>query len=570
MKSDLHALREQQDTLLDRVKRFFGFGEQPDIITIVLPRVERTKLASLKCKNYPLFPYEMSPDDVFTALRLYSMLVLLYGDRVQVESGKELKTKPLGHRILIGGAPTNIFSFDAMKDQYYGFGGAENHDIISRDGQKYSVLLDGDDSMPLAKRSVIRDYSIISKRSRQDKVEVVLAGCRAYGQMAFWYMLKDMDFYERGLPKVEGKDFQILLQVAVDGHTCTGWDILDIRSGPATDIQVRTPGLSSRETVTWLHLSDLHFRIGRDYDSNIVLDALLRDVARLSRENDLSPDYIAVTGDIAFSGNPAEYKLASKFLDRLLHETGLTKDRLFIVPGNHDVDRSAISLLAAGATSFLTSRDVVNRFLDNHTDRSVVFQRLRNYANFVNEYFGPEFTFDDDNYFYVKLLTIRGQRLAILGLNSAWLCGSDRDRADGILIGERQVRAALEQAKDADIRIALLHHPFDLLKDFDRGDSAALLSANCDFILHGHLHQTGVGQLVTPDSGAMIIAAGASYETREYPNTYNFVRINTEPGKVILRRYSDTSPGFWASDTLTYENARDGTFVFNYRVRRNQ
>jgi hypothetical protein len=197
-----------------------------------------------------------------------------------------------------------------------------------------------------------------------------------------------------------------------------------------------------------------------------------------------------------------------------------------------------------------------------------VFQRLCNYANFINEYFDGELVFDDDNYFYVKLLTIAGKRLAILGLNSAWLCSSDQDRIDGILIGERQVRLALGMAKDVDLRIALLHHSFDLLKGFDRSDSAALLSANCDFILHGHLHQTGVGQLLTPDSGAITIAAGASYETREYPNSYNFVRLNTEPGKVILRRYSDTSPGFWASDTLTYETVRDGILVFDYKPKR--
>lgn len=54
----------------------------------------------------------------------------------------------------------------------------------------------------------------------------------------------------------------------------------------------------------------------------------------------------------------------------------------------------------------------------------------------------------------------------------------------------------------------------------------------------------------------------------EYPNIYSFVRLNIEPGKAVLRRYNDTSPGFWASDTLTYENARDGAFAFDYRIRK--
>jgi len=571
-KSDLYTPDEQRDELLDYVKRFFGFGEQPDIITIVLPSVERVRSIPFACGNYPLFPYEVSPDDAFTALRLYSMLVSLYGDSVvQVVSGKELRVKPHGHRILIGGSPTNLFSFGALKDQYYQYGGEGNHYIVSRDGDEYAVAFDGDENTPLSERSVIRDHSLISKSSRhgRDSLEFVLSGSRAYGQMAFWELLKDINFYKQVLPEVEGKDFQILLQVAIDGRTCTGWEKVDVRLWSSKDTQVETARFS-QETITWLHLSDLHFRIKSELDSNIVLEALREDVDRLThpRENNLSPDFIVVTGDIAFSGDRAEYEKAGKFFDDLLNTVGLPKSRLFVIPGNHDVDRSVISGLSAEAGSTLNSREKANEFLDDQHSRHLVFRRLHNYAYFINEYFGPEMTFDDDNYFYVKQLTVGGKKLAILGLNSAWLCRSDQDQADGILLGERQVRSALKQAKDADMRIAMLHHPFNWLKEFDQRDSATLLTNQCDFILHGHLHQTGVQQLVTPDSGAMIIAAGASYEDRKYPNTYNFVRLNTEPGKVVLRRYSDSSPGFWASDTLTYRNAEDGTFTFDYRTRR--
>jgi predicted phosphodiesterase len=297
----------------------------------------------------------------------------------------------------------------------------------------------------------------------------------------------------------------------------------------------------------------------------------LEDVARLThtRENNLSPDFIIVTGDIAFSGDRAEYDKAGKFFDDLLKVVNLPKSSLFVVPGNHDVDRNVVlsDPVSAGVGSILHSRDKVNQFLASRHSRRLVFRRLHNYAHFINQYFGPEMTFDDDNYFYVKKMLVGGKKLAILGLNSAWLCGSDQDRANGILIGERQVRAALKQAEDVDIRVALLHHPFSWLKEFDQNDSGVLLSSDCDFILCGHLHQAQTQRLVTPDSGAMIIAAGASYEDREYPNTYNFVQIDTKPGKVVLRRYSDT-PGFWASDTLTYRNAKDGTFTFDYRNRR--
>ncbi len=39
----------------------------------------------------------------------------------------------------------------------------------------------------------------------------------------------------------------------------------------------------------------------------------------------------------------------------------------------------------------------------------------------------------------------------------------------------------------ADLRIALMHHPFEWLADFDREVCEPLLMERCDFILRGHV-----------------------------------------------------------------------------------
>ena len=122
-----------------------------------------------------------------------------------------------------------------------------------------------------------------------------------------------------------------------------------------------TPGEKSRSTITWLHLSDLHFCATQTYDSNIVLKALLRDITERIRDDHLQPDFIILSGDIAFASCLEEYVLAQQFLDDLLKTTNLSKKCLFLVPGNHDVDQSVISPLAAGATAILNNRDAVNR-----------------------------------------------------------------------------------------------------------------------------------------------------------------------------------------------------------------
>jgi len=64
----------------------------------------------------------------------------------------------------------------------------------------------------------------------------------------------------------------------------------------------------------------------------------------------------------------------------------------------------------------------------------------------------------------------------------------------------------------------------------------------------------------------MILACGACYETRDYPNTCHWVQfdLETRTGTVFLRRYSPER-NFWAKDTLTYRSAPDGVYEFSPR-----
>ena len=46
-----------------------------------------------------------------------------------------------------------------------------------------------------------------------------------------------------------------------------------------------------------------------------------------------------VTGDIAYSAQPDQYREARVGLEKLLHVAGLEARDLRLTPGNHDVDR---------------------------------------------------------------------------------------------------------------------------------------------------------------------------------------------------------------------------------------
>ena len=291
-------------------------------------------------------------------------------------------------------------------------------------------------------------------------------------------------------------------------------------------------------------------------------DLHLRDIAEQIEARSLHPDLIAITGDIAFSGKTNEYDLAQHFFDNLLQVTGLAKDRLFVIPGNHDVDRALISPGAQFIGNELKNRKRAVNVLTNVGDRQYLFRRFQGYAAFIRDYFDGHLIFDDEHYFYTRHLEMEGQNIAILGLNSAWICSSDKDERRKMIVGEPQAWTALEQARNANLRLALLHHPFDQLKDFERKDVEPMLCQGCDFILHGHLHDTGFSHLKNPDAEAIVIAAGACYETRESANSYNLVQLDyaTGRGKIILRKWSGK---FWTVDATTYQNVPNGEYEFD-------
>ncbi len=185
------------------------------------------------------------------------------------------------------------------------------------------------------------------------------------------------------------------------------------------------------------------------------------------------------------------------FFDDLLKTTGLSKERLFIVPGNHDVNRAKIGVAARMMAPNLNSRDAVNQVLGDAAARRAFLERFEGYAAFLRDYLG-HLPFDDEGYFYVRRLDLAGQQVAVLGLNSAWLAQGGEEDRNKLALGERQVRAALDAATEANLCIALLHHPFEWLRDCDRDDNEALLKEKCDFVLHGHLHRTGLACVRRP------------------------------------------------------------------------
>ncbi|MDL2279916.1 metallophosphoesterase [Desulfovibrio sp. OttesenSCG-928-G11] len=289
--------------------------------------------------------------------------------------------------------------------------------------------------------------------------------------------------------------------------------------------------------IAWLQVSDIHMRQGDEWSRDVVLRAMV-DSIQQQRSQRLHLDFILATGDLAFSGNKEEYRLVERFFDELISASGVPKERIFCVPGNHDVNRNRQKLCFHGARSTLTSQNAVDAILaTNNDDFSTLIQRLEDYQHFQNRYFSDqERIVMPDHLAYVSPFAIDDIIIAVVGLNSAWLADGGSGDHGKLLIGERQIINALHAVGEmnAHIVIGMAHHPLHLLQEFDRSTATSRITEYCDFYHCGHLHQPESRGSGFDASACLSVAAGAAFETRESQNAYSLVKLDLLAGTRML------------------------------------
>ena len=88
--------------------------------------------------------------------------------------------------------------------------------------------------------------------------------------------------------------------------------------------------------LRWLHLSDLHFNF-TGYETDWLRDQLFLKLEEFKG----SVDFLVVTGDLLFKFG-STFEGVEAFLIKLIQRLNISKDNVFIVPGNHDFKRNSI------------------------------------------------------------------------------------------------------------------------------------------------------------------------------------------------------------------------------------
>lgn len=299
-----------------------------------------------------------------------------------------------------------------------------------------------------------------------------------------------------------------------------------------------------------------------------MLDTLVEDLGHLHETERLAPDLIFFTGDVAF-GQPvsgpgdmaAQYKLAHEFFGRIRHAFGvgheIPDENLFIVPGNHDVNRRRV--LPSDAEYLERQKDIheVDKIINEAGAQwKSISGRLTEYRTFLSDNGYHHLLTHPEHLIFAANRQVKGINLGIAGLNSAWSCFRDGEKGRLWLCGNWQISRLRSELRDSHLTVLLMHHPVNWLTDYEDPVVNPLIENRFDFFLHGHEHDVWVDE---KPNGHTRIAAAACYDRSDKENGYNIVQLDLDTGKgtVWLREY-DRKGGAWKPRIVPQRTDNEG------------
>lgn len=280
-----------------------------------------------------------------------------------------------------------------------------------------------------------------------------------------------------------------------------------------------------------LHLSDIHFKepdcLAPPTDPERPYRTRLKtDLVALCEEKTV--DAILISGDIAFKGHPDEFATADAWLKELASASGCRPDRIYVVPGNHDVDRSVCSrsMAISNAQSAIANaphlrrEGVLRTQLKDGESGAALFKPLAAYNAFASPL--GCFVSPAQPYWFYNLDDLGGGvTLRLHGLTSTLISGMEgRDDLPGRLYLS-PLQTVLDPEPDV-LNIVMSHHPPRWFLDEHAVDDAVNDRAPLQFFGHEHRQRC-----ILTDS-YMRFSAGAVNPERHEPDWkpgYNLIDI---------------------------------------------
>lgn len=308
------------------------------------------------------------------------------------------------------------------------------------------------------------------------------------------------------------------------------------------------------DILSILHISDFHFTRRRLRDQEVVVNALIEDLKTLCIGH-RKPDIVMFTGDLTNAPSADSHAEAYDFfLSPLLQALNRSDERLFIVPGNHDVDQSVINEYEsvhhdwrAGDLTSLNAAYEAKEFDEVHRLKFKNYLELESYLS--------DSTLRYKNVF-CSVHFIDALNVNIFVLNSAMLSvGGHKsfERDEGFLaIPEYAILDALKHLQPDSYKVFTTHHPLSAFTEEGARLLRREIQKHADLHLFGHMHDPLTANISSYEGDLYSDQAGAVFTQRRGAYIgYSLICLDRQ------RKLYETHLRTYFDDRKAFDEARD-------------
>ena len=308
--------------------------------------------------------------------------------------------------------------------------------------------------------------------------------------------------------------------------------------------------------IRWMHISDLHFN-----NENMSTVLLREELPKFLKRENIFCDYIFCTGDIrTANAKPNNFtdEMATYLLN-LCSTVGIKQDRLFIVPGNHDVDRNAEGRDEAIKRICFQRRgyyDPEYGIIEND-DLNTIANGKKDFLEFLSKiYDGNRMKFYTDP--LNPHFNIETPDFNILHVDST-LTYTENQEAYDLILGTSLLQKVLSTINETKPTILITHYPFtSLLQDEKKHLNTLLYSKNVSLWLAGHEHDHSVQKIRYLYS----LQAGEFRKEEKSNATILFGEYDETTYTVTVKAFTWFSEGWAKYPILDLDNGKKDEFTF--------
>ena len=262
-----------------------------------------------------------------------------------------------------------------------------------------------------------------------------------------------------------------------------------------------------------LHLSDIHF----EKVDNLSKQNINGIVNSLKTMGEFTSVLVIVSGDITYSGQKPQYEIAWKMYVNIRNEIKekykINDVKIFIVPGNHDVDYLKGNLLHIDLQEIAKNKSYEEKLNEEYIKMNAFY----NHANGIQCFSSKKRSV------CLKHIEYEDSSIQINLINTASFSILEEDQGFHYLSNEDLL--LLEDEVRSDFVISVMHHPHHWFCADIKKRLESDLYEKSDIILVGHEHYSSTLDVGMKQSKVKIYAGGELCNRGNWDNSEYFVGI---------------------------------------------